>query len=60
MEKMPRSDRTYPPIDLNTNLVLHIKQADAFLAENLIPARDQNNGAFLRQHLSDYFRMVPL
>ena len=38
MEKMLRSDRTYTPIDLATNLVLRVDQAAVFFTQHKIPA----------------------
>lgn len=39
MEKMLRNDRSYLPIDMNSNIVLKIDEAQAFFEENNIPAQ---------------------
>lgn len=39
MENMIRNDRSYLPIDMNSNIVLRIDEAEAFFKENNIPAQ---------------------
>lgn len=39
MENMLRNDRSYLPLDLNSNIVLNIDEAAAFFKENNIPAQ---------------------
>lgn len=39
MEKMLRNDRAYWPLDMSTNVVLNIDEAEAFFKENNIPAQ---------------------
>lgn len=39
MENMLRKDRSYLPLDMNSNIVLTIDEAESFFQENNIPAQ---------------------
>jgi len=39
MEKMIRSDRSYLPLDMNSNVVLSINESELFFKRNNIPAQ---------------------
>ncbi|WP_313292012.1 MBL fold metallo-hydrolase [Faecalispora jeddahensis] len=39
MENMLRNDRSYLPLDMNSNIMLRIDEAEAFFKENNIPAQ---------------------
>lgn len=39
MEKMIRSDRSYLPLDMNSNVVLSIDESESFFKKNNIPAQ---------------------
>lgn len=47
MENMLRNDRSYLPLDMNSNIVLNLDEAEAFFGENNIPAQaNKNNRTF--------------